>query len=257
MDVKDLQVVVTVGSCSSRIIVNVPKARSVGGELEFALAPTDNFDFSISGSYNDSTVRSTFPGTETQIEFTGIREGNRLPSVPKFQAAVAATYQQPIVPCLCYIGYLTGTYQHVGSRYTQLSDTELSGVPSLTTFGNTGIGGPFTQAAYTFDPLLPAYDILNLRLGVRHVPWDIAFYVNNVTDEKALLAIDRERDFRARFGYPHESAPDLRNREPFRLLTRRPWRLALTRAAAGSRGASSLPGDLVPGSGRGAGVSAK
>ena len=128
VDVKDLQVVVTVGSCSSRIIVNVPKARSVGGELEFALAPTDNFDFSISGSYNDSTVRSTFPGTETQIEFTGIREGNRLPSVPKFQAAVAATYQQPIVPCLCYIGYLTGTYQHVGSRYTQLSDTELSGV---------------------------------------------------------------------------------------------------------------------------------
>ena len=199
VDVKDLQVVVTVGSCSSRIIVDVPKARSVGGELEFALAPTDNFDFNISGSYNDSTVRSTFPGTEDQIEFTGIRAGNRLPSVPKFQMAVAATYQQPVGQG--YQGYVTGTYQHIGSRYTQLSDTENSGVQSLTTFGNTGIGGPFTQAAYTFDPLLPGYDILNLRLGARHGFWDIAFYINNVTDEKALLANDRERNFRARFGY--------------------------------------------------------
>src|SRR5262249_23626907 len=45
VDVKDLQVVVTVGSCSSRIVVSAPKARSIGGELEFALAPTDNLDF--------------------------------------------------------------------------------------------------------------------------------------------------------------------------------------------------------------------
>ena len=199
VDVKDLQVVVTVGSCSSRIIVNVPKARSVGGELEFALAPTDNFDVSISGSYNDSTVRSTFPGTEDQIQFTGIRAGNRLPGVPKFQMAVAATYQQPVGPG--YQGYTTGTYQHVGSRYTQLSDTESNGVQSLTTFGATGIGGPFTQAAYTFDPLLPAYDIVNLRFGVRRGFWDVAFYINNLTNETAFLANDRERNFRARFGY--------------------------------------------------------
>jgi outer membrane receptor protein involved in Fe transport len=185
--------------CLPRIIVNVPKARSLGGELEFTLAPTQNLDFSISGSYNDSTVQSTFPGSESQIGFTGIRDGNRLPGVPKFQAAVAATYQQPVATG--YQGYATGTYHHVGSRYTQLSDQELSGVQSLTTFGNTGIGGPFTQAAYKFDPLLPAYDILNLRLGVRHDYWDVAFYVNNLTDEKALLANDRERNFRARFGY--------------------------------------------------------
>jgi iron complex outermembrane receptor protein len=199
VDVKNLQVVVTVGSCSSRIIVDVPKARSIGGELEIALAPTDNFDFSISGSFDDGTVRSTFPGTEDQIQFTGIREGNRLPGVPKFHMAAAATYRQPIGPD--YQGYASATYQHVGSRYTQLSDTESNGVQSLTTFGNTGIGGPFTQASYTYDPLLPAYDIVNARLGVRHGYWDIAFFVNNITNEKALLANDRERNFRARFGY--------------------------------------------------------
>ena len=202
IDVKDLQVVVNVGSCSSRIVVNAPKAKSAGGELEIALAPTDNFDFAISGSYADSTIRQSFNGTENQIAFTGIRDGNRLPSVPKFKMNVAATYQQPIGPG--YQGYSTASYEHVGSRYTQLADQELSGIQSLNTFhgpdGN-GIGGPFTQASYTFDPLLPSYDILNLRLGIRHGYWDIALYCNNLTNETAFLANDRERDFRARFGY--------------------------------------------------------
>ena len=53
----------------------------------------------------------------------------------------------------------------------------------------------------TFNPLLPAYNIVNLRLGVRHAPWDIAFYVNNLTDERALLALDRERGLLARQGF--------------------------------------------------------
>jgi iron complex outermembrane receptor protein len=29
----------------------------------------------------------------------------------------------------------------------------------------------------------------------------VAFYVNNLTDERALLALDRERGTRARIGY--------------------------------------------------------
>ena len=50
MDIKDLQATVTAGSCSSRVIFNVPKARSRGLELEFAAAPNDHFDFSISAA---------------------------------------------------------------------------------------------------------------------------------------------------------------------------------------------------------------
>lgn len=203
IDSKDLQVVFTVGTCSSRVIINVPKARSVGGELEVALAPTDNFDFSASASYADATVRTSFDGTESQIHDTGIREGNRLPSVPKFQAALSATYQQPV--SASSTGYFTASYQHVGSRYTQISDQEpgvgiipLQGVPGA--LGHT-IGGPLTQNTFAFNPELPAYDVVNARFGVRRGVWDIAFYVNNITNEKALLAIDRERGFRARLGF--------------------------------------------------------
>lgn len=199
IDIKDLQVVVTAGTCSSRLVFNVPKARSVGGELEVTYAPTSNFDFALSGSYNDSEVRESLSGTEDAIHATGIREGNRLPSVPKFQMALSATYQHPITPT--YWGYATGNYQHIGSRYTQLVDQEAgTGLINLQALPNT-IGGPLTQNTFTFDPLLPAYDLINLRFGVRHGVWDVAFYVNNITDEHALLSLDRERGFLAREGF--------------------------------------------------------
>jgi iron complex outermembrane receptor protein len=98
------------------------------------------------------------------------------------------------------LGYLTGTYQHVGSRYTQVGDQDL-GTLNLLSFGGTTIGSPLTAATFTYDPKLPAYDILNLRLGVKKNRWDISAYLNNVTDELALLSFDQERGTRARIGY--------------------------------------------------------
>ena len=201
VDIKDLQVSVTAGSCSSRLIFNVPKARSIGTEVEFAAAPTDRFDFSLSGGYHDSTLRSTVTSTDSTGHVTvvsGIQSGERLPSVPKFEMALAATYQQPIQQT--YTGYVTGTYQHIGSRFTQVGDDQL-GVLDLTSFGKNTIGGPLTQTTFTYNPELPAYDIVNLRFGVRHGNWDTAFYINNLTDKRAFLGLDRERGTRARIGY--------------------------------------------------------
>ena len=50
MDIDDLQATVTAGSCSSRVVFNVPKARSQGFEVEFEAAPNSNIDFAISAS---------------------------------------------------------------------------------------------------------------------------------------------------------------------------------------------------------------
>jgi iron complex outermembrane receptor protein len=198
MNIENLQATVTAGSCSSRIIVNVPKAQTTGLEAEFELAPTDNFDFALSGSYNKSELRSSFRSSTGDI-VAGIEEGNRLPSVPEFQMAAAATLRRPFG---AHVGYLTGVYQHVGDRYTQIGDQAAGfGTVSLTSFGPTGIGGPFTQPAFTFDPKLPAYDLVNLRVGLLVNRWDTALFINNVTDETAFLALDQERGTRARVGY--------------------------------------------------------
>ncbi len=192
----------TAGSCSSRIIFNVPKARSAGFEVELSATPNENFDFAISASYNDAQLRSTLTSTAADGSVSvvsGIEEGNRLPSVPELQLAAAATYQWLAGSSLMYV---TGVYQHVGSRFTQIGDQAAGfGSVNLLSFDPNNIGGPLTQNMFTFNPELPSYNILNLRIGMLRGPWDIALVMNNVTDETALLALDQERGTRARVGY--------------------------------------------------------
>jgi iron complex outermembrane receptor protein len=195
-DIKNLQTTLDAGSCSSRVVFNVPKAHTKGieGELSARLAP--GFDLSVSGSLLeaefDSTVRD---GTGAVIG--GIREGNRLPSVPKFQISVSATYTRTLTATMD--GYVTASFQHVGNRYTQASDQEnnprsfVSGLP---------FGGASGADATVLDLQLPSYDLINLSAGVQmDNGLDIIAYVNNVADENALLSFDRERGGRARLGY--------------------------------------------------------
>jgi iron complex outermembrane receptor protein len=202
-DITDLQATVTAGSCSSRLVFNVPKARSQGLELEVAAAPTPNFDYALSLSYADSKLESTLTSTDAAGRVTvvsGIKKGNRLPSVPKFQAAASATYQRQIHTN--WLGYATATYQHTGSRFTQIGDQAAGfGTVDLNSFAPNTIGGPLTASTFNFDPELPAYDIFNVRFGVAFGKWDVALFVNNLTDERALLALDQERGTRARVGY--------------------------------------------------------
>jgi iron complex outermembrane receptor protein len=203
MDISDLQATVTAGSCSSRVIFNVPDARSSGLELEFAVAPNEHFDFALSASYNDSELRSTLTSTDAAGNVTvvaGIESGNRLPTVPELQFAAAATYQWHMGSDR--LGFFTGTYQHVGERFTQIGDQAAGfGTVNLLSFAPNNIGGPLTANVFTFNPELPAYDVLNLRLGVRTEKWETAFFINNATDEVALLALDQERGTRARVGF--------------------------------------------------------
>ncbi|MDA8020717.1 MAG: TonB-dependent receptor, partial [Thermoanaerobaculia bacterium] len=203
MDIEDLQATVTAGSCSSRVVFNVPEAASTGLELELAAQPTPFFDFAISASYTDSELKSTLTSTDAAGNVSivsGIEDGNRLPTVPEFQAAAAASYRWTLPND--WAGYFTATYQHVGSRFTQIGDQAAGfGTVNLLAFDPNNIGGPLTASTFNFDPELPAYDIVNLRLGFLTAAWDIAVFVNNVTDERAFLALDQERGTLARVGY--------------------------------------------------------
>ncbi|MEO8501437.1 MAG: TonB-dependent receptor [Vicinamibacteria bacterium] len=198
MEVTDLQATVTAGSCSSRVIFNVPKARSRGFEAELAMAPNSNFDFSISGSYADSQLQSTLTSGGSVV--SGIQSGNRLPSVPKLQASASATYQWQLKSDALL--YLTGTYQYSGSRFTQIGDQGTGfGTVNLLSFGAGTIGAPLRATTFTFNPELPAYTIVNARIGLARDKWDLSLYGNNLTDEIAFLALDQERGTRARVGY--------------------------------------------------------
>ena len=203
MDIRDLQLIVTAGSCSSRLVFNVPKSVSQGLELELNASPNRFVDLALSGTLNKAELESTVTSTSSTGEVSvvsGIEKGNRLPSVPKVQATAALTLHRPIGTTTD--GFFTITYNHVGSRFTQIDD-EVPGVGTvnINSFGANTIGGPLTQGTFTFDPELPAYNLLNLRLGLMYRAWEAAIFLNNVTDERALLALDRERGLLARVGY--------------------------------------------------------
>ena len=128
----------------------------------------------------------------------GVKSGNRLPSVPRLQASGAVTLWLPMATSRAFV---TGSFQHVGSRYTQIDDlTPGIGTVNIAAF-TQDIGGPLTQNTFTFDPLLPAYSLFNIRAGLTRASWELAVFVNNLTNERALLALDRERGLRARVGY--------------------------------------------------------
>ena len=192
---KDLQITLDAGSCSSRVVFNVPKAHSSGVEVEMTWRPNDSWELGLAGSAVnaefDSTVRD---GTGAVLG--GIREGNRLPSVPKLQFTASLTYNFKLAGRESHI---TASYQHVGSRFTQPSDQENN--PRTFVHGLPFQGAPAT-AATTLDLELPKYNLVNLSWGMEFARgFSAVLYANNVTDEKALLSFDRERGGRARLGF--------------------------------------------------------
>jgi iron complex outermembrane receptor protein len=196
-DIRQLQATVNVPTCSSRVIFNVPKASSRGVEAELTLKPSAQWEFALSGTYTDAKLDSSVTSTSAAGVTTvigGLQEGNRLPTAPKVQATASATYSLKIGGP--YSGFATVNAQYVGSRYTQFED-EASGAGTVTLYN---LGDPIVSA-FNYNPKLPAYAIGNLRVGVRSDRYELALFVNNVTDKRALLALDLERGGGARVGY--------------------------------------------------------
>jgi outer membrane receptor protein involved in Fe transport len=195
-DISNLQVTADAGTCSSRVVFNVPSAHTMGVEFELSASPAQGLAFSIAGSLIEAEFDSDVTTTAGAI-IAGMREGNRLPSVPKFQLSASASYSFPIGDGT--EAYLGASFQHVGSRYTQPGDQENN--PRTFVHG-LPFGGAPGGAATTVDLRLPSYNYVNLSAGI---DWDnglgVMLYVNNLFDENALLSFDRERGGRARLGF--------------------------------------------------------
>jgi iron complex outermembrane receptor protein len=203
-DIKNLQVTLDAGSCSSRIVFNVPKAHAEGIEAEFSVQPLVGLDLSFAGSLLNSKFGSSVISNGAVVE--GIRKGNRLPTVPKYQFAVSANYETRLNSTANW--YANASVQQVGSRYTQPGDQEdnllnaAASPPNGALFFDpvTNAFGQRTIDYGTFK--LPAYTLVNLSAGVR---WDNGFelvaYVKNLFDSNPKLSLDRERGLRARVGY--------------------------------------------------------
>ncbi|MXX10740.1 MAG: TonB-dependent receptor [Nitrospira sp. SB0667_bin_9] len=191
-DIDNLGVNVDAGECSSRVTVSVPEAHSMGGELEFAVHPTDALLVTFAGSYVEAEFDSTVPNVP------GIKDGNRIPSVPNWQLSAVATYTFPGL-FQSKESYVTASWQYVGNQFTQPGDQESTSYPSRLITGLTG--ADMASDNFRDQMELDAYHLLNLNTGLLYDTWEVMLYIKNVSDENPQLSFDRERNGAARMAY--------------------------------------------------------
>ena len=208
-DIDNLGVNVDAGACSSRVVISVPEAHTMGGELELSVHPTDAFLLTFAGSYVqaefDSTVRTVTDILDGDGKITtpagsvvqGIKDGNRIPSVPNWQLSAVATYTFPGL-WQSKESYITASWQFVGDQITQPGDQ----VPDAGSFkhGLPYAGMP-SDATTDLDLELDPYHLFNLNTGLVYDSWEVMLYIKNITDENPQLSFDRERGGRARLAY--------------------------------------------------------
>jgi iron complex outermembrane receptor protein len=208
-DIQDLQATTTAGSCSSRIVFNVPSARSTGIEAELFARPNSTWDFGLSATWVNAELTSSVTSTPAPgqtVVVGGLADGARLPTAPRFQSVGSIGYTQPLQSGLDLFGVFT--VQYVGSSFSQFENEAPNfGVicaGASCPAGSAplfGFGGPLTVNRFTFNPKLPSYTLGNIHIGVKTDRWELTGFVNNLWDETARLALDYERGRSARVGY--------------------------------------------------------
>ena len=145
--------------------INAGGARSVGAELELRALPFAYADFEIfsTASYVNSEL------TDDQLPPGDGRSGDRIPGVPEVTFTAGFNYQHSVFDGID--GFINFNFQHVGSSY--------NGFAAAT--GTSGAGA---------DRQKP-YQLGNLRLGVETDRWQLAFFADNLWDERAVLYFNR------------------------------------------------------------------
>ena len=196
-DIENLGVNVDAGPCSSRVTISVPDAHTMGAELELSARPTDSLLLTFAGSYVEAEFDSTVKASDGSV-VSGIRDGNRIPSVPDWQLSASGTYTLAGI-WGASDAYFSASWQFVGERITQPGDQE----PEGRRFTHGFDFGDLTTAddATELDLLLDSYHLFNLSAGLTYDQTELVFYVKNLFDEKTKLSFDRERGGRARLAY--------------------------------------------------------
>ncbi len=134
------------------LVVNAPRARSRGAELELTWRPADRLRLTSGVGYTDVTLlRFTDPFTGTSYA------GNRPPDVPVFTANLRLEYRDPR-------GWFAGV-------------------------GVTATGRVYYSEAQDPSLMQSAYGLLNARFGWEDARWRVALYGNNLLDQAYYSAM--------------------------------------------------------------------
>ena len=145
------------------VVANVGDASSDGFELQVDGLITQNLTGGFNATWLDATVDGGFTCS------VPVPPGSRLPLTPEFQGSAFLQYDWDVN---WFDGLVDNTYARLQWSYT--GDV----LNQVEPFPEDSPSPQFTQ---------PSYDIGDLRIGANGDDWSLQFFVNNLTDERAIL----------------------------------------------------------------------
>lgn len=145
------------------VVGNVGDATSEGLELQVDAIITQNFTGGFNATWLDATLDDGF-------DFgTPVPAGSRLPLVPEFQGSFFIQYDWDVN---WFGGRANNAYARLQWSYTGDILNQVEPIPE---------GSPSPQF------LQPSYNIGDLKVGTAGEDWSVQLFVNNLTDELAIL----------------------------------------------------------------------
>lgn len=167
----DLQQLIGVNACATQITANIGSANSDGFDLQLNAQPSDHVRLGAAVGYNNAKIGQTV-GIPGGITF--VNKGDQIdPQHSPWTVAVQAEYdfQLSDLP----------TYLRVDDQYHSRN-------PGPFTFQN-----PDAPASYNpLQPVNPAQNLLNARLGMLIHGWDVAVFGTNLANSHPILNVTLE-----------------------------------------------------------------
>jgi outer membrane receptor protein involved in Fe transport len=153
-------------------LVNVPKSRITGAELQMVWAPVHGLTLSAGGSYINSRVLDNFTNYDPNGVLANFN-GEAFPNTPKWQFVSDADYRFPVTQGLD--GFVGGGLTYQGSTNSQLGALPLLNVK--------------------------AYTLVDLRIGVEspNGAWRVTLWGRNIGNSYYWTAVNRDLDTTVRF----------------------------------------------------------
>jgi len=147
-----------------KVVANVGNASSRGVEVQFDWAATEHLSVGANATWLDAKLDDDV----LLGEGDPVPSGSRLPLSPKFKGSLYAQYDWDVDWFGGASAWLRLQWSYTGDMLNQVEPLTLD-------------DGPAPQIKQ------PSYNIGDLRFGVDRANWSLQLYVNNLTDERAVL----------------------------------------------------------------------
>ena len=160
-----------------KVVGNAGDAESTGFEIQLDAAATQNLKVGFAATWLDAKLTDGF------IFGVVTPPGSRLPLSPEFKGSAYAQYDWDIdwFGGVFANAYARLQWSYTGSMLNQVEPYSLA----LTPDGSPGFSDPNYGPAPQIE--MPSYNIGDLRVGFNGTSWGVQLFVNNLTDERAIL----------------------------------------------------------------------